>query len=161
MLYQIYLLYRCKIHTIILFTKYFLFNSQSGSCRAPPPGPPDGVCRHRRPRRRRRGSHRRSRRCREDRPSRTRVCRREERRSIATSSSQGASPGGKTATPHPLPPPRASARPPPPHGNRPTYHAPHANMVTMAPSPLVQNHVKKLRRRGKYIGKTISAYIWD
>ena len=55
---QIYLLYRCNIHTIILFTKYFLFNSRSGSCRAPPLGPPDGVCRHRRPRRRRRGSHR-------------------------------------------------------------------------------------------------------
>ena len=34
MSYQIYLLYRCNIHTIILFTKYFLFNSRSGSRRA-------------------------------------------------------------------------------------------------------------------------------
>ncbi len=34
MSYQIYLLYRCNIHTIILFTKYFLFSSRSGSRRA-------------------------------------------------------------------------------------------------------------------------------
>jgi hypothetical protein len=70
-------------------------NSRSGSRRAPP------LCRHRRPRRRKR-RRRRSRcscRCREDHPSRTRVCRREEQRSIATSLSRGASPGGKPMTP--------------------------------------------------------------
>ena len=32
-----------------------------------------------------------------------------------------------------------------------TYHAPHTNMVTMAPSPLVQNHVKHDEDMG-YIG---------
>ena len=139
---QIYLLYRCNIFTINSFTKYFL--SVGPDCTALLPRGRAGVCRHRRPRRRRRrrGNRCRSRRCREDRPSCTRVCRQEEQSSIVTSSSRGASPGGKSMTPPPLPPPCASARPPPPHGNRPTYHAPHANMVTMAPSPLVQNHVK-------------------
>ena len=118
------MLYRCNIDTKILFTKYFLFNSRSGSRIAPPPGP-------RRPPKVYVGIvvlvggggaggvvvGRRSRRCREDRPSRPHVCRREERRSIATSSSQGASPGGKPVTPPPLHPPRTSARPPPPRGS--------------------------------------------
>jgi len=34
-----------------------------------------------------------------------------------------------------------------------TNDAPHTNMVTMAPSPHVRNHVKKWQRHGKYIGK--------
>ncbi len=117
----LYLLYRCNIFHNFFFTKYFL--SVGPDRTALLPRGRAGVCRHRRPRRRRRkrGSRCCSRRCHEDRPSRTRVCRREERRSIATSSSRGALPSGKPMTPPPLPPPRASARPLPPYGNRPAH----------------------------------------
>jgi len=103
---QIYLLSRCNIPYNNFFS-LSIFLSVGPDRTALLPRGRDGVCRHRRPRRRRRrrGSHCRSRRCREDRLSRTRVCRREERRSIATSSSRGASPGGKSVTPPPLPSP--------------------------------------------------------
>ena len=37
-----------------------------------------------------------------------------------------------------------------------TYHAPHANVVTMAPSPLVRNHVKTWQGHGMHWQKNIS-----
>jgi hypothetical protein len=164
--------------TIYFFTKYFLSVGPDRTALLPQGGA--GVCRHRCPhmRRRRRGSRRRSRRCREDRPSRTRVWRRDERRSIATSSSRGASPGGKPVTPSPLPPPRASARPPPPHGNRPA-HPPWRRWVRVrskrrlpttlltqtwrpwCPPPLSKIMSKKHDEDMGYIGKkNISVQLW-
>jgi hypothetical protein len=40
-----------------------------------------------------------------------------------------------------------------------TYHAPHPNIVTMAPSPLVRNHVKTWRGHGIHRQKSISVQL--
>jgi len=40
-----------------------------------------------------------------------------------------------------------------------TDDAPHANMVTMAPSPLVQNHVKNDKDMGNILAKKISVQL--
>ena len=111
---EIYLLYRCNIHYNIFFHLSIFYSTVGLYHAALLTQGHAGVCR-----RRRRGSHRRPHRCREDHPSRTRICRREERRSIATSSSRSASPGGMPVTPPPLPPPCASTHPLLPRGNWP------------------------------------------
>jgi len=40
-----------------------------------------------------------------------------------------------------------------------TGNAPHANMVTMVPSPLVQNHVKNDKDMGNILAKKISVQL--
>jgi len=166
---QIYLLYRCNILYNNFFSLSIFYQSIRIAPRSSPGAAPAYVGR--------RGSRRRSRRYREDRPSRTRVCRREERHSIATSLSWGASPGGKPMTPPPLPPPRASARPLPLHGNRPA-HPPWRRWVRVRserrlPTTLLRKHgdhgalppcpkiMSKHDEDMGYIGKkNISVQLW-